>query len=75
MSITQVVIGLGGIIYPLATEKLMEEYGYRGKLHITLQNSKNGQWYSRNRFLPTNSNYIHKFIYTFIIISVKLRFK
>lgn len=31
MSISQVIIGLGGIIYPMGTEKLMEVYGYRGE--------------------------------------------
>jgi len=31
MSAAQVIIALGGIIYPTLTEKMMALYGFRGK--------------------------------------------
>lgn len=32
MSAAQVIIGLGGIIYPTLIEKMMTLYGFRGKI-------------------------------------------
>ena len=31
MSVAQVVVGLGGIAYPLCVEKMMRMYGFRGE--------------------------------------------
>lgn len=31
MSATQVIVGLGGIVYPILIEKFMTLYGYRGE--------------------------------------------
>lgn len=36
MSATQVIIGLGGIIYPIAIERMMTAYGFRGKYCLKL---------------------------------------
>lgn len=32
MGVSQVVVGLGGIVYPIVIELMMEEYGFRGKI-------------------------------------------
>lgn len=34
MSASQVVIALGGIIYPMLTERMMMSYGFRGKILV-----------------------------------------
>lgn len=31
MSAAQVIVGLGGIAYPICIEKMMRMYGFRGK--------------------------------------------
>lgn len=40
MSAAQVIIGLGGIIFPTLTEKMMVLYGFRGKT-LKHENFKN----------------------------------
>ncbi|XP_001599963.1 monocarboxylate transporter 14 [Nasonia vitripennis] len=35
MGISQAIVGLGGIIYPIGIELMMEEYGFRGTAAIT----------------------------------------
>ncbi|KAJ8667692.1 hypothetical protein QAD02_009355 [Eretmocerus hayati] len=35
MGIAQAIVGIGGIIYPIAIEKMMEAYGFRGTAAIT----------------------------------------
>lgn len=37
MSAAQVIIALGGIIYPTLTEKMMALYGFRGKILIKIE--------------------------------------
>lgn len=34
MGISQAIVGLGGIVYPIGIELMMEEYGFRGKFFI-----------------------------------------
>lgn len=35
MGISQAIVGLGGIVYPIGIEKMMEVYGFRGTAAIT----------------------------------------
>ena len=32
MGISQAIVGMGGIIYPILIEKMMEGYGFRGTI-------------------------------------------
>lgn len=34
MGISQAIVGLGGIIYPIGIEKMMEVYGFRGMFTV-----------------------------------------
>ena len=36
MSVAQVIVGLGGIAYPICIEKMMRMYGFRGKSLILI---------------------------------------
>lgn len=35
MGISQAIAGLGGIVYPIGIELMMEEYGFRGNFFIS----------------------------------------